>query len=92
LKKKYNSTIIRIYLRIRMHKKLTISIEENIYNGLHEIIGRGKIGKFLSDLARPYVLKKELEKSYQTMAEDEKREKEANEWTENLITDFAHEA
>jgi hypothetical protein len=36
-------------------RKLTISIDDTVYSGLHAMLGRGKIGKFLEDLARPYV-------------------------------------
>ncbi len=36
-----------------MTRKLTISIDDRVYDGLHAIIGKGNIGKFLEDLARP---------------------------------------
>ena len=39
-----------------MTKKLTISIDDRVYDGLHAVIGRGHIGKFLEDLARPFVV------------------------------------
>ena len=70
-----------------MYKKLTITLEEQVYEGLHQLIGRGNISSFINRLTKPYVIKKELEKSYQVMANDEDRERDALEWSENLLTD-----
>ena len=70
-----------------MKEKLTISIDPEIYHGLHRIIGRGNISRFIEDLARPYLFSKELEDGYRRMAADKEREKEAEEWSEGLIGD-----
>lgn len=72
-------------------KKLTITIEDNIYRGLHAIIGRGNISRFLANLARPHVVPKELEEEYKKMAAEEAREEEAAEWSESLISDVQDE-
>jgi hypothetical protein len=72
-----------------MQKKLTITIDEEVYRGLHAVIGRGRISRFLEDLARPHVVSRELEAAYQEMAGDEVREAEAEEWAEGLIGDVA---
>ena len=40
-----------------MHRKMTITIDEAVYAGLHKVIGRGNISQFLEGLARPHVLK-----------------------------------
>ena len=74
-----------------MHKKLTISIEETVYEGLHEVVGRGAISQFIEELVRPYVVKDDLEAAYQEMAADEEREREALEWSEALVSDIADE-
>ena len=74
-----------------MVKKLTITVEEDVYQGLHDVIGRGRISNFIEDLVRPHVLKRDLTADYQAMAQDEAREREALEWSENLIGDVAHE-
>ncbi len=74
-----------------MQKKLTISINEEVYNALHSVIGSGRISRFLENLARPYVLKKNLENAYMDMANEEEREREAEDWSENLITDIQDE-
>jgi len=70
-----------------MYKKLTISVEEQVYEGLHRIIGRGRISAFLNALARPHVVQDSLDKAYSEMAKNERREIEALEWSDNLITD-----
>lgn len=73
-----------------MHKRMTISIDESIHDGLVRVVGRGKISQFLEDLAKPYVLKDDLFLAYQEMAEDTEREREALEWINSLIEDSAH--
>ena len=70
-----------------MTKKLTITIDDRVYDGLHAVIGRGNIGRFLEDLARPFVVTDCLAAAYAEMAADEAREAEANEWCEALIGD-----
>jgi hypothetical protein len=74
-----------------MQKKLTISIDEMVYMGLHNVIGRRKISKFIEDLVKPHVLRPSLSKAYEQMAKDENREIEANEWAEGLIGDISDE-
>lgn len=70
-----------------MSKKLTISIDNRVYDGLQAVIGRGNIGKFLEDLARPFVLPEDLAAAYSEMSADEAREAEADEWCEALAAD-----
>jgi predicted CopG family antitoxin len=74
-----------------MQKKLTITINEEIYLGLHKVIGPRKISKFVEELVRPHVVKHELESAYKEMAKDRVREKEALEWSEFTLEDIAHE-
>ena len=73
------------------HKKLTITVERSVYEGLHTLIGRGRISAFLNNLARPFVVEEELENAYAEMAQDEQREAEALEWSENLATALTDE-
>lgn len=77
-----NARIIRI-----MHKKLTITLSEEVYRGLYAKIGQGRISRFIDRLARPYVVDDELDASYSAMSGDIAREKHAEEWTENLFRD-----
>lgn len=72
-----------------MSKKLTITIDEEVYAGLHRVIGRRRISRFLNDLARPHVLLQELAEGYRAMAADEERERDAAEWVEGLTGDIA---
>ena len=70
-----------------MQKKLTITIDEEVYRGLHAVVGRGRISQFLEDLARPHVVPAELDEAYREMAADSVREAEAEAWGEGLIGD-----
>jgi predicted CopG family antitoxin len=72
-----------------MTKKLTITVEDDVYDGLHAVIGRRRISRFLNDLARPHVTRRDLAEAYRVMAADEEREREAAEWVENLTGDIA---
>ncbi|MFI5351773.1 MAG: addiction module antitoxin [Candidatus Binatales bacterium] len=72
-------------------KKLTITVEDEVYKGLRKVVGRRNISRFLNDLARPHVVQGSLEQGYRAMAADEKREAEALEWSEGLIGDVADE-
>ena len=74
-----------------MQRKLTITINEEIYLGLHKVIGPRKISKFVEELVRPHVVKHKLESAYKEMAKDRAREKEALEWSEATLGDIAHE-
>lgn len=61
-----------------MQKKLTITVEEQVYEGLHNVIGRRNISQFINSLVRPHVLKPDLEAAYSRMAADESREAQAS--------------
>lgn len=74
-----------------MSKKLTITVDDEVYRGLHAVIGRRNISRFLSDLARPHVVDRELAGAYEQMARDEARERDALEWADDLIGDVADE-
>ena len=75
-----------------MQKKLTITIDERVYDGLHAVVGRRKISGFIEKLVRPHVIRKDLEDAYKEMAQDELREAEALDWSEGTIGDVADEA
>ena len=74
-----------------MQKKLTITVDADVYEGLHSVIGRRKISRFLTELARPHVVGKDQHAGYAAMAADEAREREADAWTEGLVADVADE-
>lgn len=74
-----------------MQKKLTITIDEHVYDGLHAVIGPRKISGFIERLVRPHVIDQDMEESYREMAADEAAEAEALEWSEALIGDTGDE-
>lgn len=74
-----------------MQKKLTITVDEEVYDGLYKTIGPRRISKFVQELVRPHVVRPDLESAYAEMARDATREKEAMEWAEITFKDIAHE-
>jgi predicted CopG family antitoxin len=74
-----------------VQKKLTITIDEKVYEGLRSVIGQRKISHFIEELVRPHVLDEELDAGYAEMARDEAAEATALEWSEGLIGDMGDE-
>jgi len=70
-----------------MNRKLTITVSEAVYEGLHRTIGRRRISQFIEKLARPHVVPQDIEACYRDMAADQAREQEALEWSEGVIAD-----
>ncbi|MBA4417533.1 MAG: hypothetical protein C0392_06450 [Syntrophus sp. (in: bacteria)] len=75
-----------------MQKKLTITIDEEVYEGLHKTIGSRKISRFVQEMVRPYVVRPNLETAYAEMAKDKRREQAAEEWAEVTFKDVFNEA
>lgn len=69
-------------------QKLTITVSDEVYEGLYAKIGRGRISKFIDSLARPHVVEESLAEGYAAMAADEEYEAEALEWCEAMIGDL----
>jgi hypothetical protein len=74
-----------------VQKKLTITIDERVYEGLYRVVGPRRISQFIERLVRPHVIQGDLEQAYAQMAADEAREAEASEWTDSLISDVSDE-
>lgn len=72
-----------------MSRKLTILVDDDVYQGLHSVVGPRRIGRFLNDLARPHVTESDMDLEYREMAADEEAEAEALEWIEGIISDIA---
>jgi len=70
-----------------MKRKLTITVSEAVYEGLHRTIGRRRISQFIERLARPHVVAESIEAAYRDMATSQAREQEALEWCEGVIAD-----
>jgi hypothetical protein len=76
-----------------MQKRMTITLDEDVYEGLFRVVGRGKVSQFLQELARPHVLQNAaLDEGYRAMAADAAYEAQAGEWVEGLIGGLADEA
>ena len=74
-----------------MQKKLTLTLDPEVYDGLHRVIGRRRISKFVESVVRPHVMPEDLRAAYRDMAADEAREAEALEWAEATFGDVADE-
>ena len=75
-----------------MQKKVTISLDEAVYDGLSTLVGRGRMSKFTEDLVRPHVLGGQLDAGYRAMAADAARKGEARAWIDELAGDHADKA
>lgn len=74
-----------------MHKRMTITLDEVVYDGLYRTIGKRRMSQFMKDLLRPHVLDTCLDDGYRAMAEDTARESEAHEWCNALAKDMHSE-
>jgi hypothetical protein len=75
-----------------MHKRMTITLDEAVYDGLYRTVGKRRISQFIEDLLRPHVSGSALDAGYRDMAADIDREGEASEWINALAGDTIHEA
>jgi predicted CopG family antitoxin len=74
-----------------MHKKMTITLDEAVYEGLYRTIGKRRMSQFIEDLVRPHVMDTALDDGYRAMAADSERESEAAAWCNGLAGDVADE-
>ena len=70
---------------------MTSTLDERVYEGLPNVVGRRCISRFVESLVRPHVIGKDLETAYRQMAGEEAREAEAVEWAEATLGDAADE-
>ena len=75
-----------------MRKKLTITVEADVYEGLHSVVGPRRIGQFIEEMIRPHVVPPNLEREYAEMSRDEEAEREALEWPEGVVGEVSDEA
>ena len=69
-----------------MSKRITIMLDESVYEGLHRTVGKRRISQFIEELLRPHVLDGALDEGYKAMALDAAREQQAREWCEAKFT------
>ncbi len=74
-----------------MHKRMTITLDEAVYDGLYRTVGKRRMSQFIEDLLKPHVLDTALDAGYRAMAADAEREAEAQAWIDGLIADLADE-
>ena len=74
-----------------MHKKMTITLDEAVYEGLWRTIGKRRMSQFIEDLLRPHVLGHALDEGYKAMSLDKGREADAMEWCNALSKDMLNE-
>jgi hypothetical protein len=75
-----------------VRKKLTVSLDEEVYKGLRLTISPRNISHFIEELVKPHVIHPGLEPGYRAMAQDEAREDEALTWAESTVKDADYEA
>lgn len=67
-----------------MHRKMTIPLDETVYESLYRTVGRRRMSQFIEDLLRPHVVDTALDEGYRAMAADKAREAEATAWCNAL--------
>lgn len=77
------------YFGVFMHKRMTITLDEEVYEGLYRRVGKRRMSQFIEDLLRPHVVDSSLDEGYRAMAADQQRETEALEWCNALAGDMA---
>ena len=75
-----------------MHRRMTITLDEEVYEGLYRTVGKRRMSQFIEDLLRPHVVDTSLDNGYRAMAADTARESEAMEWCNALAGDMADAA
>ena len=73
-----------------VRKKMTITLDVTVYEGLVSVVGRRKISAFIESLVRPHIAGDDLAAGYMAMAQDTQRELRALDWSEALIADGTH--
>lgn len=65
-----------------MSRKITLTLDDELYEGLRQRAGSGDVKELIEDLLRSVAREAELEAGYRAMAADAEREREALEWIE----------
>lgn len=67
-----------------MTTKITISLDQEIVDGLRSRYGKGQISQFINTVLRPYFSQKDLENSYKELAKEYKESSELTELSEDF--------
>jgi predicted CopG family antitoxin len=72
---------------VHMAQQVTITVSDEVYQGLQAVAGDRTVSEYLEELTRPPLPQPSLEVAYREMSLDAEREREATEWTEALAHD-----
>ena len=75
-----------------MVRKLTITLDKQVYDELQGEVGSRNVRRFIESLVSSHMGGRDLEKSYREMAQEEAREQDALDWAEGTVGDVADEA
>ncbi len=67
---------------------MTITLDEEVYEGLWRTVGKRRMSQFIEDLLRPHALSNAMDDGYKAMASDKEREADATEWCNGLSKDM----
>ena len=70
-----------------MHRTLTTSLPDDVYQSLRARVGDGDVNAFFETLIRPVLAGDDLDAAHREMVADEEREREALEWIEADLGD-----
>ena len=76
-----------------MRKKLTITLDDDVYEGLYRVVGARRISRFIEELVRPRLIDEdELEADYAALAAAEAADPNYGDWNEEPLGDVADES
>jgi hypothetical protein len=75
-----------------MHRRMTITLDEAVYDGLYRTVGKRRMSQFIEELLRPHVVDAALNDGYRAMAADKAREVDAMAWCNAIAGDMADAA
>ena len=70
--------------------QLTITIDQDVYDGLYRMVGKRKISSFIESLVGPHVMYCDIHEGYRQMAADAEREAEAIAWVSTPLLKYNH--
>ena len=70
-----------------MSHQITITVSDEVYQGLQSVADGRTISEVIEELARPVIAESELDGSYREMSLDANRERDASEWIEGVVQD-----
>lgn len=76
-------------MKVAVHKRIKITLDVSVYEGLYRMVGKRRMSQFIEDLLRPHVVDTSLNDGYRAMAADKAREAEAAQWCNVLARDRA---